>query len=613
MTRSKALLIVVPFAIGIGALLLLPQLLDKETLLALATGTIEEQTGAKLTVAGESELSFFPRLGVTLGDTSLAMPGEGQPRLQVRSLDLGVALMPLLAGRAEIDSLAMDGLTVSIVSSNKEAINTSGLSDAELDAFYAKRREATTEAVQAAGAEAALALPLALNVQHLSITDARIEQIDLDTQISTVIELIGLNANDLNLEGEPIHLGIELRLPGAPPVAISLDGTIRIYQVSQTVAVDTMNAEIRDATPQPVTIQLRGEVDISRQVADLALSLVTGESRGEGSLRYARFESPQVDSDMRFNMLNPALLALAGPEAAAAADSEGASPDGDTPLPLDAIRAIDTRAALAVKKAVFGAHTLTDMQAALRVVDGVVKLRSLTGTLHDGSLDMQATFNGKHNTAKLKASGQLSQLDIANALAASEAQPALSGKASLDWQLTSKGRTRNELVAALTGPMKLTTSQVVLKDISVEHLLCQAVALTNQEPLTATFPTSTAFQTLGADIQLAEGKARLKPLRANLAHIGLTGKGNFDLLSKDFKTTFRARLSPELETVDRACRVSKRLTAIDWPVDCKGNANGDPASWCKVDTAEIIEDLGKNEATRKIQKEAGKLLDKLFN
>jgi uncharacterized protein involved in outer membrane biogenesis len=266
-----------------------------------------------------------------------------------------------------------------------------------------------------------------------------------------------------------------------------------------------------------------------------------------------------------------------------------------------------------VEKAVFGAHTVTDMQAALRVVDGVVKLRSLTGTLHDGSLDMQATFNGKHNTAKLKASGQLSQLDIANALAASEAQPALSGKASLDWQLTSKGRTRNELVAALTGPMKLATTQVVLKDISVEHLLCQAVALTNQEPLTATFPTSTAFQTLGADIQLAEGKARLKPLRANLAHIALTGKGNLDLLSKDFKTTFKARLSPELETVDRACRVSKRLTAIDWPVNCKGNANGDPASWCKVDTAEIIEDLGKNEATRKIQKEAGKLLDKLFN
>ena len=189
----------------------------------------------------------------------------------------------------------------------------------------------------------------------------------------------------------------------------------------------------------------------------------------------------------------------------------------------------------------------------------------------------------------------------------------LTGSASLDWKLAGKGRTSNELVAALTGPIKLATNQVVLNDISVEHLLCQAVALTNQEQLTATFPTSTCFTTLGADIQLADGKARLDPLRADLPQLTLTGTGNFDLLSKDFKATFKARLSPELETLDRACRVSKRLTAIDWPVDCKGNANGEPGKWCSVDTREIIEDLGKNEAKRKIQKEAGKLLDKLFN
>ena len=59
--------------------------------------------------------------------------------------------------------------------------------------------------------------------------------------------------------------------------------------------------------------------------------------------------------------------------------------------------------------------------------------------------------------------------------------------------------------------------------------------------------------------------------------------------------------------------MSKRLTAIDWPVDCKGNIDGEPAKWCSVDSKAIVEDLGKGEAKRKIQKEAGKLLDKLFN
>ena len=70
--------------------------------------------------------------------------------------------------------------------------------------------------------------------------------------------------------------------------------------------------------------------------------------------------------------------------------------------------------------------------------------------------------------------------------------------------------------------------------------------------------------------------------------------------------------SPELEQLDRACRVSKRLTAIDWPVNCKGNVSTDPAKWCSVDTQEILEDLAKSEGKRKLEKEAGKLLEKLF-
>jgi uncharacterized protein involved in outer membrane biogenesis len=613
MTRTRALLFVIPFALGVGLLLLLPLLLDKDKLLALAVDTLREQTGATLTVAGDSSISVFPKLGVTLGDAGLAMPGEEQPSLQVRSLAIGVKLLPLLSGRADIDSIALDGLTVKIASGQKApTIDTTGLSDAELDAFYASRRKAAADAGDAAGAQAILAVPLALNVQRLTVTDSRIEQLDAATRKTTVIELSRLEANGLNLDGNPIALEVKVKLAGEKPVDLSIVGSIRVDQQKQNVVLDKVDAVITGATAKPIKLQILGDVDLSRQVADLELNLATGEARGEGTLRYARFESPQIDTALKLNLFNPALLALAGPEAAARPGGDKAPSSGDEPLPLDAIRGIDTRAELAIDKAVFDGHAISELQSSLRIVDGVVQVSSLTGTLHGGKLDMRATFNGKHNTATLDTSGQLAQMDIAAALAAAEAKPLLTGSASLDWTLTGKGRTRNELVAALTGPIKLTTDKVVLSDISVEHMLCQAVALTNQEQLTASFPDSTAFTALGADIQLADGKARLVPLRAELAQVALTGTGNYDLLSKDFKAIFKARLSPELENLDRACRVSKRLTAIDWPVDCKGNANGEPARWCKVDTEEIIQDLTKNEAQRKLKKEAGKLLDKLF-
>jgi AsmA protein len=59
--------------------------------------------------------------------------------------------------------------------------------------------------------------------------------------------------------------------------------------------------------------------------------------------------------------------------------------------------------------------------------------------------------------------------------------------------------------------------------------------------------------------------------------------------------------------------VSKRLTAIDWPVECAGSVGTEPGKWCRVDAEKILQDLTVNEGREKLEKKAGKLLDKLFN
>ena len=90
-------------------------------------------------------------------------------------------------------------------------------------------------------------------------------------------------------------------------------------------------------------------------------------------------------------------------------------------------------------------------------------------------------------------------------------------------------------------------------------------------------------------------------------------EANVDLETQNFDSLFKARLAPELEELDHACRISKRLTAIDWPVICKGNTATDSASLCSVDTAKIVQDLTISEGREKLEKKAGKLLNKLFN
>jgi len=104
----------IPLLLVLAVALLLPLFLDEERLLALAADTLEEKTGAQLTVNGGAEFSLLPRIGLQLAQAELALPGENQPDLSVRSLAIGVKLLPLFPRSVEIDGLTLEGLLVNL-------------------------------------------------------------------------------------------------------------------------------------------------------------------------------------------------------------------------------------------------------------------------------------------------------------------------------------------------------------------------------------------------------------------------------------------------------------------------------------------------------------------
>jgi AsmA protein len=612
MRRFILILLSLIIVLIVGSAVLIPMLIDKDEVLELAITTIKEQTGATLTVGGDTDLSLFPTIGITLSDAAVTLPEKTEPDIHLRLLEIGVQFMPLLTGKVQIDTFNVDGLDAKIeMVEEKDTIDTSTMSDAELDAFYAQRAKGIEAAGEAAGAGAAPAVPLALNVNRLTISDAKVELIDPSGAPSTHIELVSLEASGLNLDGRSIPLNVFLRLPGEQPMEITVSSELTIDMESEMANLDDLNLTVVGATPEPLKVLGKAAVDISRQIADLDIKIELGEMRGEGTIHYANYETPQIDNILHFNLFDPALLVVAGPEAVEAA-TEGEATTGDEPLPLDSMRSIDTRAVLTIDKARFDVHTINNLKVKLRAKNGVINLKQLSGELHGGQLNAQAVFNGKHNTAILDTKGGITALDIATAVTATGSEAQLSGKADFTWDLTSEGSTANELTGAMNGPIELATQEVLLAGTSVEKMLCQAVALTNGKTLSKPFSKDTSIKSLGAKIQLADGNAVIKPLEAKLTSIGLTGGGDFNLLSSDFSMDFKAAISKELGNLDPACEVSNKLTKIDWPVACKGNTTGEPGDWCSVDSKSILKELTMGEGKEKVQKEAGKFFNKFF-
>ncbi len=621
MSRKLLIVLAIPLLLVLLVVILVPLLLDEDKLLALAAEQVREKTGATLRVDGDTHIGLFPRLALALGEVSLQMPAETEPGLRAQRLAIGVQLFPLLRRELVIDSIELDGVDAKIISEPAPApLDTTELSDAELKAFYDTRREAMRAAGESAGAANALAIPLALNVGKFTIDKSRVTLSERGSSEQTVIELLQVTASGLNLAGAAIPLQAHIRLPGDTPLELQLEARLAIDQQSQQATIESLRAVVTGALAEPLEVEASGPVLMNQQVADLQLDASTGTLKAKGKLRYASFESPQINANLHLNEFTPAIFAVAGPEAAAAGAEDAPAEAGDTPLPLNALRAIDTLAVLRIDSARFSGHELTELNARLRAVDGLINLSRVTGKLHGGDIDFRASLNARSSTAKLNSEGGLDNADIAAGLAASGVQDALTGRASLNWKLHASGNSTNALTRSLRGPVELTTQEAVLTAVGVEQKLCQAVALVNQERMSAQLPDSSPFQQLSATINLGGGKARLQPLAAQFPDIGLTGQGEMDLLSLDFKASFAARLSAGLSELDPACRVNQRLTAIDWPVRCKGNIGGEPKEWCSIDSGDIVRDLATDEVKRKAKKElqdklgdgAGDALKKLF-
>lgn len=610
MPKILLYLIGIPLLLVIVAVVVLPLVLDEERLVTIATEQLEERSGAKLTVRGDAGLTLFPRLALRLGDADLQLPGEGQPQASVRELSVEIFLRPLLSRKVAIKGLELDGLVVTLPAREEaEVPDLATLSDAELERFYAARRKALQEAAEG-GVGAALGAPLALNVASLRLSDARIIQQQPSGAEPVVIELPMLRGADLNLEGEPASMTLQLLLPGEPDMILEVATVFSADADSRILNLQELEAELSGATAEPLILRASGSVTLDQRLAELELELESGATRGSGTLRYAATESPQIDAVLRMNLLDPALLLLAGPEAATSADTDPA--DGDAPLPLDALRLADTRADLQVERAVVGAHTVENLRLRLRAVEGVATFGTIRGDIHGGKLDATATLNARLSTPTLDTRGELAGLDSSALLAALDAEPVLSGTADASWQLDSRGNSRNALVGALEGEILLDTEGLALEQVGVERMLCQVIAQVNREPLQAELPARSSFDSVSARIQLGEGEARLDPLRADLTHIALRGDGRLDLLSNDFVATFRARLAPTLEEVDPACRVNQRLAAIDWPVNCRGQLGGEPGEWCRVDSEAIVADLARREIENMAREEGGRFLQRLL-
>ena len=617
-------------ALAVIAIVMLPMFIDEQALLDMAQEQVKTNTGGELVVEGGAELSFFPRFGLRLEDTSLNLPAQSEydPTIQasISELDVGLSLLPLLGGNVDVGTIVIAGVTADIT--DAAALPPAPepapiMSDREWEKRGEMIRQTKEQERQRQLAETGGISGIAILAEAVQIEDITVVQRTVDGEVSNTVQVASLILSDVNTGNEPMRLEGNITVLGdgtVTPLDISLDGAIRIAADFSNILIEDLTTQVVGALTQPVVSTLNGRFVMSPAKADFSLEANLPGGDVTGQLMWSALESPEIKLDISTTRLDVDQIQPASAPAPSTESSNTSTTStgggAPVPLPVGPLRDLDLELRVVANELIAAGQSITDAQVLMRVQDGIANIDYIRGVLHQGQLDTRISLNARRPVVEAEVEGGLKGVNMDPLLASLGSPDAASGRVEISWDIETEGVSAEDLTGAVDGDVKASGQDLIFKQVSVQALVCNAVSLVNKTPPISNLPTTTPVTDLSLGIDFDDGAGDIERLRFATPGVIMKGSGDIDLSSMDFEFRMEGQVNNEIADVNPQCAVDERYAGVDWPVDCAGNLASESGASCKVDVASIAEQILKNEASRQLQntveEKAGSFIKKLF-
>lgn len=200
---------------------------------------VNAATGRALTIQGDIGLSFFPWLGLAVGQTALSnAPGFGdEPFARVDAVEVRVALLPLFRREVQADTVSLKGLRLNL------SRNPAGLTNWQ-DLLKQAEPEQTGKPQEPGTGKPSAALAVA--VGGIDIEDAALTWQDALTGNRLAVSPFALQTGAIK-PGEPFALTMDVALENQqPPLKMTavLSGEVTADPGEQRYRLDGMRIEV---------------------------------------------------------------------------------------------------------------------------------------------------------------------------------------------------------------------------------------------------------------------------------------------------------------------------------------------------------------------------------
>ncbi len=591
--------------------------------------------GVDLRIGGDLGWTFWPSLGVSVGDIRVAaLSAPDAPIAQLTQASLRVALRPLFRGDIQVHHVQVDGAVIELAVDEQGKGNWEALGE-EKPAEPSVARESSTEPEPAPSAtasdESSEAQSFSLAVERISLSNSALRYRDAKSGQSIAVEDVNLDIRQFNLQGQPFDLTLALStrlandLDQSQPLVVAAElanraqfaedfsslslsqgslklrinqraslsatyelkaselqtgahysGELRLPAFDARALLAALGSPLETRNKQALTqvgLELRFAGD-PRQLTLEPLSLQLDKTRFQGKLAIADLETQALQVVLKGDKIN--VDDYLAPESAEEPVPASASSGDEVLIPLESLRTLKADARIEFDEVVFAATPLQDVRVRLTADRGLLALQQADAQLYEGHVKAKANLDARGDTAVIRFDSKVESVQLAPALKNLELDKSLqfAGAVNADATANLRGVTMNQLLDSLTAEVNFSGAEWRFAPLNVEQKFCELVNLVNkvESDPTRAWDAFTDMRAPDGRITMANRVVTVESFSAGVHQLLMGTQGKLNLATDEYDFTLPLKLLQE-ETSEKGCRVASNYW-IDRSLSllrCKGS------------------------------------------
>lgn len=500
---------------------------------------VKKQTGRDLIITKDLTWTFFPSIGIELGDITLSNPEgfDNDSMLKINRIVAEVELLPLFSKQVKIAKLNLDGLVVNLETHKDGRTSFDGLQSSATE----DKPEQLTDTTASAGSLSSL------DIGGVLITNTQIRISDKQAGTEQVFSLDNLTLGKFSL-GEFATLEYRFSAKMADMTLMSQgNGSIKISQELNKIQVKDFqitNVITGEAIPnKKLDISLLTQLEIlleSKQVHLILDELNADDIQAKGKLDIAYgHEVPQIIATLDLGDIDLDKLLPQTEQVEIAKETSLPAPSQTEP-DLSAMKSLNLTMALTAKSIKASNMMTTNWVMDMALKNGILNLKKLNADLYGGKLAVTASLDGRQAIPSYSFKKSVTGVEVRELLKDAADVDLLAGTINLS--VTGKGRSLlvDNIKKNLAAKGKFEIADGALYGVNIPQMIREAQAtLSGNSSSSTSDEKKTDFTSLTGTFSAVNGIVSNPDLLMSSPLIRLSGAGTANIISEalDYQLT----------------------------------------------------------------------------